>query len=335
MIRVVVPQSEFLKRDTIQTPAALVETFRNFCKTQGLKVGVELLDFSPEDLDKHLRGTPKPFDVFVSISKAGMLFNQIPFFKKHNIRVISFWDDLHWYTEKDRLERQNLFDLSSLILLPYFRTFSQMKSYQNFWAKARWFPWFAPTSCFQQTTPWANRNSRMLVSGNIGPRVYPLRTSIWEYAKSHPELFSCLAHPGYILHGKPRAHEIVGDSYYQHMGQFQGAVVTGGIPPSPTPRDPIHQSYLVSKYFEAPACGCLSFFEDDPELQALGFIPQQHYIPINRFNFNAVLSSQNLLQGERIAEAGREHTLKHHSVEVRCKQLLGYVVEQGVEGCLP
>jgi len=180
-----------------------------------------------------------------------------------------FWDDLHWNTEKRRRARHNLFHNADIILLPYYRNFLTIKEYQKYKSKALWCPFFVPDTALYCNTPLKQRSQKILVSGRCTDH-YPLRQIIRKYAIEHPELFHVLEHPGY----RNLTHQVVGENFYKLASSFNATVVTSAAIPL---------DYAVAKYFEMPACGCVPFMEELPDLHDLGFKSGINYIPISTF----------------------------------------------------
>jgi hypothetical protein len=141
---------------------------------------------------------------------------------------------------------------------------------------------------------------------------YPLRTFINGIAGYNKSILSVLRHPGYTT----SVSAITGDKYYKYLSSFRGAIATSA-------KRPI--DYIVAKYFEIPACGCLPFFEEVPALSEMGFEAWKHYIPINK---NTALSHFKLIKDDKyqaVATECRNFVEKNHSTVVRARQMLDII----------
>ena len=191
--------------------------------------------------------------------------------KKTKSRVIVFWDDIHYHTQEAFKNRMKMFENSDILLLPYYKQFLKRKEYIRFWHKAVYFPWYAPKACFDNNIDFELRKNKILMSGRVSDS-YEIRKQIVKFYKSDTD-FEFLDHPGY--NREKRSHQIMREKYYEYLSNYKIAIAT-------TADSPLN--YTVAKYFEIPACGCALILQKTLDIDDLGFVENEHYVPVNKNN---------------------------------------------------
>jgi len=319
MIKIAVPHSDYLYKRTNRAPSLFIHTIRKAIQNSD---DLELMDIGdePEEMVANLRKKNIP-DILIAIASSGVYPTTSPLLRRARTKVFLFWDDVHWFGERALKSRHRIFEAADVLLLPYHHVFQTMPQYEKYHHKSILFPWFAPMECFETASPWETRTPKIVVSGANRKDVYPLRNAVSLYAEAHKKEFEILRHPGYTNLGKKAKHNIMGSVYYSYLRNYQGAVVTSGIPPVSEVTTP----YPICKFFEIPGCGCTPFVEQIPDLDELGFIPNVHYVPIQKHSYHKQLVLEASCQ--TIASQAQEFVLQNHSAEARCKQLLDLIRE--------
>lgn len=84
--------------------------------------------------------------------------------------------------------------------------------------------------------------------------------------------------------------------------------------------------YTLMKYFEIPAAGALMFGETTPELTALGFCDEEHYIAVTPADFREkilyYLLGDGREFGEKIRHAGNHFVCERHTWKIRVASML-------------
>jgi hypothetical protein len=275
-------------------------------------LGNKSLDIEPilipeSYLDKYL--VDKCFDAVFCIQCAGMKHRQR--MKDLDIQIIISWDDIHWWTDDALKCRLSMFEYADKILLPYYKHFLEKPEYDNYFDKGIYFPWFAPVSCFNSKCKWKARSNKILMSGRCSPQ-YTFRNQLKKHCLENSKEFEFLKHPSY----RTLQHEFVNQEYHKYLSTFQSAIATTADKPL---------DYLVLKNFEILACGCVGFLESHPNLDDLGFIPYEHYIPIDSTNYCEQLSAS--WDCRKIAKAGRKFVRDNHTSMNRAKEFFEILME--------
>ncbi len=238
-------------------------------------------------------------------------------YRERGIKTIVLMDDLHESAETKFRHRISAFRDADLILVPYYTRFLKIPEYRPFWDKAVRFPWAAPAECFECRSEWNDREDKVLLSGAMTP-MYTLRRAIRD---ASIDLVEVLDHPGYPDTSSFRgySHPYTHRRYYEYCSRFKGAVATSLAAPL---------DYLISKYFEIPACGCLPFFEPHADLDLLGFVEEEHYIAIDQDNFPGEFPRVKDAEAEGIAARAREFVRSQHTDVIRARELIQIVEER-------
>lgn len=259
-------------------------------------------------IDKSIK---PPFDTIISMGFVGLTNELYSWYKKHDVKIIIFQDDIHGKDDADKRKKYNWMRKADVLLIPYYENFLNRKEYAICHNKAINFPWFAPEECFTYTTSWKSRQNKIFLSGCMAP-IYSIRRNIREFSKNFTKI-DVLDHPGYKR--RHRKHQIIGSKYYELMSKYKCAIATSADNPL---------DYPLSKFFEVPACGCLGLFEDIPSIKNLGFIPNSHYIPINNKNYKEVIHDINFNNKQLIDMTNlcRKFILENHTDKIRANQLV-------------
>lgn len=242
-------------------------------------------------------------------------------------KLVGYWvDDLHRWCLRvpcASRDRARIFDKADVIFVTYLRQFAGWHAYRRFEHKVVWSPWSVPERIFEFSQPWETRSSRILVAGNCG-RSYPLRRRLYEYARDpRQSMADPLDHPGYDTSVKK--HGTTGDDFYRLLGSYRGAAATTASVWIPRG---YKVDYTVAKYFEIPACGCLTFMEKTPDLMDLGFREGEHYVSINRWNYKKRFEAVHSPEAKDIAKAAQELIRARHTHSHRVQLMLDEITRR-------
>jgi len=247
-------------------------------------------------------------------------------FARTNKRIAVWLDDLHFYRWRvPYVPRQLLqvFDLADLVFVTYFHQLRLWRPYQRFLDKVVWSPWSVPDWIFEFSEPWSARKDRVLVSGACGVH-YPLRRRLFRYGREGAQdIIDTLEHPGYDKAATRGG--TTGRAFYALLGSYRGAVATTAASWCHLGRN---IDYTVAKYVELPACGCLPFMEETPDLRELGFREGEHYVSINRWNYRQRLDAIRSTEAEGIAKAAQGLVRQRHTHSRRVGLILDEITRR-------
>jgi hypothetical protein len=242
-------------------------------------------------------------------------FQDVMKYKKENsdVKIVVSWDDIHYFDEKTKKSRHNMFSKADIILLQYYDSFISKAEYKEYHHKAMSLPFSVGDSILNINMAWEDRKDKVLLSGAVS-KSYPLRSKIYG---SNIYNMEKLKHPGY--HGK-RSHAIIREDYPLFISKYKAAIATtgGGL-----------LNYTVLKYFEIMGSGCLCLAEKTIDLNELGFVPNIHYIPISKSNYKKVIDGVDFKNGREIADSGRKFIESNHSFRSRMN-----IVDEALNKCL-
>jgi len=234
------------------------------------------------------------------------------------IKLISYVIDLHTYgKEENREYTRSLFDRSDLIISPYCSAFT--RRWPEYVHKHECFPhFFAPHDRSVNLSFNEDPILKIVLSGCIGRggagvEIYPIRKHVRDNLSSQ---IYYLQHPGYYSGGG-----ITKDDYTALIGGHLGAIATAST-----------FGYVVAKYFEIPSTGSLLLGERIPDLDDLGFVPNEHYVPITIDDFSEVTAHccKNPKLYEDIRRNGMEFVRENHSINnriIRLEEMIKEVLE--------
>lgn len=225
------------------------------------------------------------------------------------IKLIGYVQDIYpsldvYLQDSKEYERQlfKMFDRYDLILSVLDEKFREW--YPQYVDKFVFFPqFFAPHQRYSVLEFNRRPMMRCLLSGNVDPNVYPLRGYLANCRNKVPVDYR---------YSKYR----IGDKYAKLLHSYFCCVATSSI-----------FNIVVKKYFEIPATGSLLLANPVADLDKLGFIPYEHYVPItmNKGEENAIAQIRRCLRYpdhyENIRKKGAKFVRTFHSVRNRFKQL--------------
>jgi len=223
------------------------------------------------------------------------------------IKLINYVVDLH-APERPSLCRKNmkmLLDRSDLIICPYHSAF--MEKWPEYADKYEFFPhFFAPHNRFAGLDFNETPKRKALLSGGTFHSVYPMRSDIERECGANKTI-DILRHPGYHT-----GRGVTRDAYAKMIHEYFSGIATASV-----------YKYVVAKYFEIPATGSLLFGERIDDLDMLGFVPGEHYIPITKEDSIDVINEccANPKKYTEIRKAGMKFVRKNHSINNRIIQL--------------
>ncbi|WP_256861708.1 glycosyltransferase [Bacillus cereus] len=227
-----------------------------------------------------------------------------------NIPIGMIMHDLHYKINyrKDFIKKNNI----KYLFVHYRDAFK--KNYKEFEDRMIWFPHYIDPSIFKDYHE--EKSIDFLMMGCAYPNIYPLRDKILK-TLSTQENFIYHDHPGYEHTMYDERYFIVGKRYAQEINKSKIFLTCDSI-----------YHYPLMKYFEVLATNTLLLAPHSQELQNLGFIPNQHFININEYNY-AELANQHLQTydtlGKYIAKNGYEMIHKYHTVEQRSVYLINII----------
>lgn len=306
-MKIAIPSSTYHKNFSSKLIHNFILLVRETCG----RLNIEYVDKDQESFGEFTKSDQKPFDVLISMGFTALTPELSEFYRRHDIRVILFQDDIHGKDDKDLRKKIKWMQFADILLIPYYKNFLSRPEYVDCHNKAIDFPWFAPRSCFKHDRLWNDRKNKIIVSGCMAS-VYSLRRNLRELAGSI-KCIDVLDHPGY----KPRKrkHQIIGDEYYNLLSEYKCAVATSADAPL---------NYPLSKYFEIPACGCIGLFEQIEELSNFGFEKNKHYVSITKDDYREAIKdiAKNFDKLEGMATLCRKHVLNNHTDTHRVRQLI-------------
>lgn len=216
--------------------------------------------------------------------------------------------DLH-YKPNDRIKfvrNNNVKYIFSIYRDEFYRRFPMYKN------KMHWLPHFVNTEIFKDYK--SPKTINYLMMGALTSS-YPLRPRILSVMRSEPG-FVYHKHPGYRNIVNPN--EFAGETYAKEINKSKIFLTDGTI-----------YHYPVMKYYEVLACNTLLLAPASKELFDLGFIPDKHFVTIDKQNFlekaRYYLSHEN--KRIEISQNGFNMVRTKHSAEHRALQFIQKIEE--------
>lgn len=245
-----------------------------------------------------------------------------------------------WNYKKE--EKEEFIKRCNLILDGQWDTWPSAPNFSTVWpeyvSKYMFFPRgaYCPEEWFSDCEFNEEPVMKCLFTGRIGNK-YGLRWYLIQKMLEDRELkniIDCLRHPSlviteaildYLKLNFVNEQDIVGKEYVFYLNRYFCSVADGGQP-----------QLLVLKYFEVPATGALLLAERIPGLDKCGFIPDEHYVPIE-VEYNPERPASSIVVKSDIAEVikkvlknpekyqeirknGMEFVRKNHSINNRFEQ---------------
>jgi len=224
-----------------------------------------------------------------------------------------FSDDLHWWNEEMAEKKLVSFALCDTILSTYQYTWD--KFYPAFCGtkKVIWIPHSASPDFMLPYNQ--NAANSIFLSGAMTTH-YPLRQQmkILHALGSYAIAYHC--HPGYHCGYDYKDNKAIGRGYAETINKYRAAFT-----------DSLIYKYVVAKYFEIPATGALLFADNAVRrpLRELGFIENQHYIPVSKENLEEsiryVLDERNHEEIDEIRLRGQRLVWEKHKTSDRARQI--------------
>lgn len=226
------------------------------------------------------------------------------------IQVLGIWDDVH-----QGMRGSHRFHRDRKILLQHFRRADVIVSF-NRTPFLRWYPEHAhklvhyPMFYSEEDFAGIDFNTEPLaqciLSGSLG-KFYPFRKA----AARHPGVV-VMPHPGYAEASRPGGPGTFRAAYARELSRYVCGVTCGSV-----------VGYVVAKYMEIPAAGCLLLAPYLPDLDLLGFQDGVNYVRVDETTFGTVLD--DVLARPRVYEsirrAGYDMVRARHADTHRVDQL--------------
>jgi hypothetical protein len=172
--------------------------------------------------------------------------------------------------------------------------------------------WGIEPSLYTNIKPYNQRiKDKILNSGSVGnlkpfSRLYNFLSNPKNNSLHHYKLRTWCNKLSYVDYTPTLDHEFIRDKYTLHLQKYRASISASSY-------------FLVAKYFEIPASGCLTFMEitEKNHGEMLGYEDYKSAIFINKENykekFNEYLNDLDNPKWEKIAQNGREFALKKFS----------------------
>ena len=212
-----------------------------------------------------------------------------------NIKLVMWPGDLQCYGNKMCMENTiKVYDRCDLIVSPAYEYFAKL--YPQFLPKYKLMPKFFSPHERYAGLPF-NRKPRMrcLLSGAINPKVYPLR----EFVRRNSQLVDY--HPA----------KYTGSSYAKLLHSYFCCFASSSI-----------FNYVVAKHYEIPATGSLLLANETNDLKRIGFVANQHYVPVTKNNVVKQISKclNKPEEYNHIRKEGMKFVRQNHSVNNRMEE---------------
>ena len=182
------------------------------------------------------------------------------------------------------------------------------------------------SNLYENLTPYSKRiSNKILNSGNVGSMkitsrvINKIRNAKWNALKCYKLRTICNNLP-YVDYTFTLQHEYVGDKYPLLLQKYCSAIAACTFNP-------------LIKFWEIPAAGCLTFMEVTKKNRGefLGYEDEKTAIFINEDNYEEkfeeyLLNSQSK-KWEKIANAGKEYTLKKYTNKIAVESLVKLMKE--------
>lgn len=226
---------------------------------------------------------------------------------------VIFADDLHWFNEQTRLRKLVSFGLCETVLSSYAYLWTRFYPELAGAKRVVWIPHSASPD-FMVAYNQSPENS-ILLSGALSEH-YPLRRQMKELHAQRAYSIIYHRHPGYHCQYDHQGNENVGRGYAEKINRSRAGFT-----------DSLIYGYVVAKYFEIPATGALLLADDavSGPLQKLGFIENEHYLPVSKENLEEriqyVLDEANHGALDQVRRAGQELVRSRHKTSDRARSI--------------
>ncbi|GAB1810623.1 glycosyltransferase family protein [Priestia megaterium] len=253
--------------------------------------------------------TTKPDYILLLNDIGSQMFPIIKGLFSINIPIGLIVNDVHRFTESRRhyIRKNNIQHIFSIVRDKFHEIYPEYKS------KMEWFPHFVNTKVCKDYG--LKKDINLLMIGAVN-NFYPVRQKILQAYKEDPE-FIYHHHPGYRNFKKDEENQIyIDEKYAKEINRSKIFFTCPSI-----------LNYPVKKYFQVLACKSLLLAPTFKELEDLGFIPDNHFISINEYNFKekATYYLANETERKKIIEEGYRFIHYTHSIKIRAQQLVNKI----------
>lgn len=259
-------------------------------------------------------------DAFGVLPRTLLFWDSFDFLNAHayevhflDTRKVILADDLHWWNKPMRKDKLLGFAVCDTVLSTcaylwnrFYPEFANAK-------KVVWIPHSASPDFMLEYNP--QPKNAILLSGAVN-EFYPLREQLKRLHDQCSYAISYHNHPGYHCHYDHERDQNVGRGYARKLNECRAGFT-----------DSLTYGYVVAKYFEIPATGALLLADDtvSPQLQKLGFIENDHYLPVStetleeRIRF--VLDEANHAKLDEIRRRGQQLVWEKHKTSDRAQMI--------------
>lgn len=210
--------------------------------------------------------------------------------------------------------------------LAFYTKFDENYFLKNLKIEKQYFPWFTDHRIYK---PSEEKEYDAVFLGAYRRRVYPLRNMIYNELPrlSEKKGWRCLVRgrpPGRTplrdIQELEKKGYIVGTRYAETIAKAKVFIFGSSI-----------FRYPVSKFFEIMGSGTLVMADRPQSADELHFEAGENYVEINRDNWKEKLEYylEDDAERERIARNGYETVMKHHTSEIRARQLVDFLKKLG------
>lgn len=259
-------------------------------------------------------------DAFGALPHTILFWDSFDFLKDHayeihllETRKVVLADDLHWWSEPMRKDKLIGFALCGTVLSTC--AYLWNKFYPEFVnsKKVVWIPHSASPDFMLDYNP--QPKNAILLSGAVNQH-YPLREQLKRLHDQRSYAISYHHHPGYHCGYDHEQDQNVGRGYAHKLNECRAGFT-----------DSLTYGYVVAKYFEIPATGALLLADDavSPQLQKLGFVEYEHYLPVSMENLEQrirfVLDEANHVKLDEIRRKGQQLVWEKHKTSDRARMI--------------
>lgn len=186
--------------------------------------------------------------------------------------------------------------------------------YPDFRGSHRWLPHQINNHIFKDYG--LPKDIDCLLMGAVNEKWYPLRVKFLAKMQNKPG-FVYHQHPNYRnFSDEEWATLFIGENYAREINRAKIFFTCGGV-----------YDYPLAKYFEVLACNTLLLAPSNPDIEALGFIPGVHFVPVNEDDFEEKADYYLHHASERIkiARQGYEMVQARHTTAQRAVELVDMI----------
>ncbi len=227
-------------------------------------------------------------------------------------KIVTYTNDIHYFDNEGKNVKIDTYTNSDY-LVAYYNKFKRFYSIDKPTLNI-------PHNCcsiFKRDTINQNAIKKIFFYGHVGYQ-YPLREEFIQYMKSYKNSLIIKSHPGYFFKTKEQALEESRKTSNELNSYF--CSFTCGLFPIFEQREKETDSfYLIGKFFEIMGNGVLLLCNDykvKEQLEELGYYRNQHYIHIDKHNFDTTLKflfdDKNSNEILEIRKRAHIHTIENY-----------------------